>query len=346
MAKFQSCPVPTPAQFLAIIRTQTDIVKLGLYLDRVMALVSERSLVITPGMGAVIELVEGEEMVYRATAGSLSPMLGFRLDRKTSLSGLCIASGKALCCEDSETDDRVDREACRRVGLRSMVVVPLLHEGEAVGVLKVCASEPFAFSQTDVYLLGLMSELTAAAMFYATKYGGDELFRQATTDYLTGLANRALFLDHLRCGLAECRREGRGLTVLMIDMDGLKFINDTYGHSAGDAAIREMAQCIALEARESDTAARLGGDEFAVILPKVQDSSSAQQVATRIIQRCQKSFWFEGKALNIGASVGAATYPADGSLPETLMETADQRMYEAKRARQNKVLLNQDMNWC
>ena len=266
---------PTATQLLAIIGTQTEIAKLGLDLGAVMTLVADQAQKIIGATGSVVEMVEDDEMVYRAVAGAASSLLGLRLKRQNSLSGLCVESASMLRCDDSESDSRVDRDACRRVGLRSMIVVPLIHHGVAVGLLKVFYSLPSAFGEGDIRVLGLMSELIAAAMFHAAKYGVDELFRQATRDSLTGLANRALFLDRLRHGIAKSKRMGQRLGVLMLDMDGLKPINDQFGHRAGDAAIKEIAQRISAEARQSDTVARLGGDEFAFILSTVDDRAAA-----------------------------------------------------------------------
>jgi diguanylate cyclase (GGDEF)-like protein len=321
----------TAAQLLAIIAMQTEIAKLGLDLGGVMEMVAERAQEITRATGAVVELVEDEDMVYRAVAGDAAGMLGVRLKRGTSLSGLCVATAETLRCDDSDDDRRVDRDACRRVGLRSMVVVPLIHNGGAVGVLKVFSPAVAAFGDGDSRVLGLMSELIAAAMFHVTRYGADELFRQATSDQLTGLANRALFMDRLRHAIASSYRTQRRLCVLMLDMDGLKPINDTHGHRAGDAALQEIARRIASELRQSDTVARFGGDEFAYLLSTVPDRDSAQVVAQRIARRCNRPFEFEGQTLEIGASIGIAIGPDDGDEPEVLLELADRDMYAAKR---------------
>ena len=120
-----------------VIRAQTEIVRLGLDLSAVMTFVAERAQRITGAHGAVVELAEGEEMVYRAASGILQNHIGLRLQRSGSLTGLCVEKGFALRCEDSESDPRVDREACRRIGLRSMIVVPLRHDDAVAGVLKV-----------------------------------------------------------------------------------------------------------------------------------------------------------------------------------------------------------------
>ncbi|NLP82170.1 GAF domain-containing protein, partial [Acinetobacter baumannii] len=129
-------PLQNPATLLEIVRAQSQIAKLGTDLGAIMALVAERAQHLTCATGAVVEMAEGDEMVYRATSGLTETLPGLRLARQGSLSGLCVQTGEILHCTDSETDPRVDREACRRVGLRSMVVTPLRHLDTTVGVLK------------------------------------------------------------------------------------------------------------------------------------------------------------------------------------------------------------------
>jgi diguanylate cyclase (GGDEF)-like protein len=320
---------------MEIIRAQTEIAKLGMDLGAVMAFVAERVQQLTHAGGAIVELAEGDEMVYRAAAGMAANQLGLRLKRQGSMSGLCVAEGHPLQCDDSEIDPRVDREACRRVGLRSMVVSPLNHNGTTVGVLKIASSTANAFSQQHTQILTLMSELIAAAMFHAVKHETSELYHQATHDSLTGLANRALFYDRLRQSLAMARRKSGQIGILNLDMDGLKPINDQHGHRAGDAAIREIAQRISRGSRESDTVARLGGDEFGVILPEVTDRDSAATLARRIAEEIRLPFQFEDRPLPLDASIGIALFPDDGMEVETLIESADQSMYAIKRTRKN-----------
>ena len=134
-------------------------------------------------------------------------------------------------------------------------------------------------------------------------------------------------MDRLRHAIASSYRTQRRLAVLMLDMDGLKPINDTFGHRAGDAALQELARRIAAELRQSDTVARFGGDEFAYLLSTVPDRESAQVVAQRIARRCDRPFDFEGQTFQIGASVGVAIGPDDGDEPEVLLELADRDMH-------------------
>ena len=319
-------------RLLGVIKAQSEIAQLGLDLGAVMIRVTERVLDLTPATGAVVELAEGDELVYRATSGAAASHLGLRLLRVNSLSGLCIARGQMLTCADSETDDRVDREACRLIGLRSMIVVPLRHSEQVVGVLKVY-SVARSFDDTDEEILGLMSDLIASAMFNATKNESGALFYQATHDALTGLAHRALFYDRLRHTLASARRDEQSFALLSLDMDGLKRINDTLGHRAGDAALREIADRIQQNSRQSDTVARVGGDEFGVILVGSERPQDVMAHASRIDKSLRVPFSFESHPVALAASIGTAIYPDQGEDIIQLMETADQAMYAAKRRR-------------
>jgi len=324
---------PTSKQLLSVIQTQTAIAKLGLDINAVMTLVAEQVQLITHAKGAIVELAEEGDMVYRAVSNGANQFLGLRLKMDSSLSGLCIAQNTTLYCKDSETDERVDREACRRVGLRSMAVVPLIHCDEPIGVLKIYSERVNAFKESDINLLTLMSELIAAAMYYASKFGAQELYKLATQDQLTGLANRALFLDCLRQGVEQAKRTQKLLGILIIDMDGLKPINDQYGHRLGDEALKEIGKRIVNTTRHDDLVARLGGDEFAVILSSLGDQELAKKVMNRIVEACGLPFVFENVKLTMGASVGLALFPEDGIELNKLIEFADLKMYEHKRSR-------------
>lgn len=323
--------MPSKEQLLDIIAIQAEIARLGLDLTATMALVVERTLRLIEADGAAIELADGEEMVYRAGAGIAASQLGLRLKAGESLSGLCVRSGEILHCRDSESDPRVDRDACRAVGLRSMIVVPLRHEGETVGVLKAMSRQPDRFSDIDVRALRLLSEVVGAVMYFAAKHNVDELFYKATHDAMTGLANRAFYIERLRNTLALHRRDKRPASVLMIDMDGLKHLNDSYGHRVGDAAIMEVARRLTACARESDTVARLGGDEFGMIFSPVDLPEGGEMLMHRIEDEIARPLQFEGRSYALSASVGMAELPADGLDVDSLLETADQRMYQTKR---------------
>lgn len=325
--------LPSREQLIAIIRIQTEIARQGLDLAQVMSVVVEHALELVKAEGAVIELAEDEDMVYRAVSGIASGQLGLRLKRASSLSGRCVLSGEILRCIDTETDERVDRAACRRMHIRSMLVVPLQHEGTTVGVLKVMSKAAAAFNDSDEAVLGLLAEVLGADMFMAAKYASQDLYHRATHDEMTGVANRSLFFDRIRSDLSRAARDGSEFGLLIIDMDGLKAINDNYGHRAGDAAICEVAHRASQALRKSDTIARLGGDEFGVILQPTNGMSYLTEGIQRLRKVISEPFEFESNWLQLGVSIGAAIAPKDGLSLEALMEHADKAMYQNKRER-------------
>ena len=140
-----------------IVKVLQEIAASTLPLPQVMHLMAVHAQALTGATGGVIELVEGEHMVYRAGSGVAADKVGLRLQRSGSLSGRAVASGGALVCEDAETDDRVDRAACRTVGVRSMIVVPLRDDRQVIGVLKVMSGQPRAFAQRDVTNLQILA---------------------------------------------------------------------------------------------------------------------------------------------------------------------------------------------
>ena len=319
-----------------IIRTQTEIAKLGLDLGGVMAFVAERVQSMMKANGAVVEIAEGDEMVYRAGSGICAAQLGLRLKRKGSLSGLCVDMGTVLRCDDAEIDSRVDREACRRVGFRSMIVAPLIHADIPVGVLKVTGANVAAFNAADAEILELMCEVVVASMFHTARYGANDLYVQATLDSLTGQPNKALFYDRLRQVFHLAQRQATKLGVVLLDVDSLSAINETCGHRAGDAAIQEVGARIRRTARRSDTVARIGDDEFAVILPGIGGLTDVEIQAGRIVETVQTAFSFEQRDLDLGVSVGMAIYPDAGVDITAVISHARKALHDAKRARTKK----------
>src|SRR5215470_119610 len=133
-------------------------------LDEVLQLVAERALTITGADGIAIALAEGDQIICRASAGTMAPDRGVRLDSRAGFSGACFRTARIVRCDDSERDARVNVDACRRLGTRSMVAVPLLGQQNVVGLLEAFSTEPFAFSDGDVRSLNLLAELILAAL--------------------------------------------------------------------------------------------------------------------------------------------------------------------------------------
>ncbi len=321
--------MPNSEKLLQIIAIQAAVAELGLDLGGVMGHAVARTLDLVGADGAVIELAEGAELVYRAASGTLSAQLGVRVRRNGSLSGNCLVAGHSLVCEETEADPRVDLAACRRTGIRSMVAVPLMHAGDAVGVLKAASARPGAFSDDDAQALDLLSKMLGAAMHWATRYGKDDLFFRATHDDLTGLANRALFMDRLRLAASQVTRQATSIAVLAVDMDGLKQINDVHGHAAGDAALVAFGELLTLAAREADTVARVGGDEFALLLAPFHGSDSLKSAVNRYQSELCGTCSIDGVQMAVTGSVGGAVCPTDGTELAQILAIADQRMYAA-----------------
>jgi diguanylate cyclase (GGDEF)-like protein/PAS domain S-box-containing protein len=157
-----------------------------------------------------------------------------------------------------------------------------------------------------------------------------QIERLAYHDALTGLPNRALFQDRLGQGISRASRDGGGLAVLFIDLDEFKLINDSLGHSRGDAVLSEIGARLKSCLRASDTAARLGGDEFIVCLQPVDEPEAAGRVASKILAAVSRPIVFEGQNLFVTGSIGISMYPSDGTDGESLLRAADIAMYRAK----------------
>ncbi len=157
-----------------------------------------------------------------------------------------------------------------------------------------------------------------------------ELRRLAYHDPLTGLPNRALFFDRLNQALRHSEREGRYGAVMLLDLDGFKEVNDSFGHDAGDALLRGVARRLLRAVRRSDTVARLGGDEFALLLYPIADARVPERVGQRIAAAFGVPIRHRGHKLFARGSLGAALFPADGTSAEALLKQADVALYRAK----------------
>ncbi len=158
-----------------------------------------------------------------------------------------------------------------------------------------------------------------------------QLEHLATHDMLTGLVNRSHFDDLLRERVAACRGQAGRLSLLYIDLDRFKHVNDRHGHAIGDALLRSVAARVKAAVRASDVVGRLGGDEFGVILDQAMPER-ARQTADELMRRIARPFQFGQLKVEITASVGLADYPAGGDCAEALLATADAAMYRAKLA--------------
>ena len=301
-----------------LVQTHTAIAMSDAGFDDLLATVAEEALALTGADAAVVELPDGQDLVYRAVAGTAQSFAGLRVALDGSASGYCLEHLESLVVSDTETDTHVDREACRQVGARSLVLVPLLHAGRAAGVLKVYSAEAGAVGADEARVLGLLGNVIGTGLARAELFA--TMTEHAITDALTGLANRRSWDEQLARAIAHAERTHETLSVAVCDVNGLKEINDRRGHAAGDELLRGIAARWRADARAADFIARIGGDEFAIMLPGA-DEAGAQDVVERLI-----------RSLPDGASVSFGV--AEWDLREDaldLMTRADLRMYDEKR---------------
>lgn len=168
-----------------------------------------------------------------------------------------------------------------------------------------------------------------------------KILRLAYQDTLTSLPNRALFNDRLEMAIKNAHRAGTPVTMLMMDLDRFKYVNDSLGHPVGDMVLREVGMRLQALLRQTDTVARLGGDEFAIILPNA-DAAPAVEIATAIQRALEKPIILEGQPLDVGSSIGIASYPEHGSDPQSLMRHADVAMYVAKRSNRGHAVYSEE----
>lgn len=166
------------------------------------------------------------------------------------------------------------------------------------------------------------------------RFASEQIRRLAYSDQLTGLANRMLLQDRFRNALNLARKKGGQLTLLNLDLDNFKTINDSLGHTIGDRLLVEVARRLETQLRPGDTLSRSGGDEFLLVLPDT-DAKAALEVVSRLLQTVARPYPLNQESLFVTASIGVAIYPDDGTTIETLMSNADAAMHQAKRANRN-----------
>jgi diguanylate cyclase (GGDEF)-like protein/PAS domain S-box-containing protein len=182
-------------------------------------------------------------------------------------------------------------------------------------------------------LLGTLTDVTDR------KRSEARIAEQVYHDPLTKLPNRVLFLERLELALAQARRHGRRLAIVYLDLDRFKLVNDTRGHSAGDALLQSLALRLKRRLRQVDTLARVGGDEFVILMPDARPAQEMTAVAQKLLEAVSRPFQIGGQPLRISASLGIASFPDDGESAETLMRNADVAMYRAKELGRNNFQL-------
>jgi diguanylate cyclase (GGDEF)-like protein len=269
------------------------------------------------------------------TLGSFPPELRETLDDYYPLEGfpetLRVLEEGGISVIDTEdpSADAAEVAFLREVGMRGLVMLPLVAKGEAIGLVELASQGRPVSDASQITIVRTMAHEAAMALENARLY--ETARNLADRDPLTGFFNHRYLHERLSEEVVRAVRTRRPLSVVMLDLDDFKVVNDTFGHVYGDGVLVHVAELIRGTLRASDVAARYGGDEFALILPETGRDDAAA-VADRILAAFQGSpFVAHGRQpFAIGASMGVATHPRDGYSATTLIAAADVALYDAK----------------
>ena len=240
-----------------------------------------------------------------------------------------------LLIEDTRTDFRFMTESTELSPLRSLCLVPLLSKSSVCGVLHLSAVDPGVFETDDLRLLDIVADLSAAVIRNITLY--EKTKELSIIDSLTECHLLRYVQERVGEEIQRSIRNSSPFTVVMADIDYFKQFNDTHGHTAGDAALKTVADIIKSKVGSGDIVGRYGGEEFIVVLPQ-KDIQAAHLIAEAMRQAVQKhEFKLRREVNQITISLGLAQFPEDGTAREELILKADQRLYEAKRQGRNRV---------
>lgn len=210
------------------------------------------------------------------------------------------------------------------------------HSREIVALHKSGKSFPLEINMAEMQLDGLKHFVGIVRDITERKMAEEKLTQMALYDQLTGLPNRRNFFEKLEFSISNAQRTKSMVALLFVDLDGFKKINDTMGHAMGDHVLKEVAQRLQDNTRDSDTAARVGGDEFTVILNNLQNIDDAASIADKIITAINQPIVFDEHSFHVGASIGISIYPDHTEDINALLNAADAAMYRAKDNGKNK----------
>jgi diguanylate cyclase (GGDEF)-like protein len=221
-------------------------------------------------------------------------------------------------------------------GLAALKIFPLKAGESVVGTLVCGSRDAGALPEAAQKELAMLALQSAEALLRTRLY--EQAERLATTDGLTGLLNRRTFNAQLHGRLREAQRYNRPLSLLLLDVDHFKKVNDTYGHPTGDAVLKGIARIAQKQARETDMVARYGGEEIALVLPET-DARGAQAIAERIRKVVGATTHpSDHGSVQVTVSIGLATWPGPGESAEAVLEAADRALYRAKQDGRNRVV--------
>ena len=329
------------AQRLAIL---TDIVKTAnsiLEPRKVIELIMAKIQQLIPSEAWSMLMVDEEkqELTFELALGEKGrDVSSFRVKMGEGIAGWVAQTGKPTIVNDTSRDPRFARrfDSQTQFQTRSILCAPLISRGRTIGVVQVINKRGGKFTQADLEVLLTLVEPCAIAIENAILFQRTE--QLTITDDLTKLFNSRYLNLYISREIKRCKRHGIPLSVIFLDLDGFKGVNDAYGHLAGSRTLTEVGGILVEAVRESDILARYGGDEFVVVLPETPPSG-ALVIAERIRKAIESHSFLKDQGLEarISASFGIASYPDHALTPEGLIQKADQAMYRVKERDKNGI---------
>ncbi len=281
-----------------------------------------------PVKGALVMLVEYREGLdeITTTGGQVYHLVDYPATRHA------LETQEAVQIRVSDpSHDPAERALLEHQGQKSLLMLPLVARGDTIGLMEIVDVNDRVWSDDDVEFCRALCDIVAIAVRNAVLFA--ELQETAARDKLTGLYNRRLFEEQLEAAVARSLRSKEDLTLLVVDLDGLKRINDVSGHVAGDNALRTLSDALRTTIRSTDVACRIGGDEFAVVLP-----GSTAEDAVHVAERAQEMLAEIGRG-HYSFSGGIARVTPAQSSAEDVFRAADLAAYRAKAAGGARTLL-------
>jgi diguanylate cyclase (GGDEF)-like protein len=303
------------------------------------AAVCEAALEVTSGRSAVLIrwLPQDAYGLVQYASRELALEPGMIIGKDTLVGRTC-RDGLPLLLHDARAVTRSEPAYTSSLSYRpipSLVVVPVVVEQRVIGAIVVEGAEPASIGVEEARNVGLLAAVARA--FLEKVWEIEEVSQRARTDGLTGLYNRRYFDEQLRRVIAETDRFGGTSSLILVDIDDFKAVNDTYGHEAGDAVLRQLGKILSDGVRTVDICARYGGEELVILLPQTPIGGATELAERLRAAVADRAVLFEGTAIRVTASFGIAGYPETVPHGDWLFPAADRALYQAKEKGKNCV---------
>jgi len=314
----------------AIAQQTTAVMEIDNLLEQVCSLILQ----FFPCDHVSLLLLEGDRLSLRAQKGKLTSCfaLGESVAKNAGLAGTCLVRGKAVVESDIRNAPDYVPGIVETI---SEMCLPLISFGQTIGVLALDSASANAFGEADLQPLESVADICANAIQNARHFAGVK--QLAYLDGVTGVFNRRHFELRISDEIHRAERYGSTFSIIMIDIDHFKRINDEFGHLLGDEVLRQVSNILAQQVRKSDIVCRYGGEEFAIIVPETI-AANAAKLAEKL-RATVAAWYFPGVPRPVTISAGVAAAHEHGLTRDQIVKTADEALYAAKQAGRNSVML-------